>query len=197
LHSHPNARLTQKGQLRLVSQHVQDRRPLTELAAEAGISLRCAYKWLARYRSGSAASLADRRSVRRTQRRTFDPQQLQQAVDLRHQRLHLRQIAWLLVARLSTVERVLNRLGLGRLGNLEPKLHIQRYERERPGNLIHIDVQKLARFRKIGHRITGNRQQGRSTGVGYDCVHVAIDDANRVAYVQVIPDEQQPRPFAL
>ncbi len=135
--------------------------------------------------------MADRRSVRRTQRRTLDPQQLQQAVDLRHQRLHLRHIARLLVAPFSTVARVLNRLGLGRLRSLEPKPPIQRYERERPGDLIHIDVKKLARFRKIGHRITGNPQQGRSAGVGYDRVHVAIDDATRVAYVEVLADEQQ------
>ena len=75
--------------------------------------------------------------------------------------------------------------------NLESKPPIQRYERDRPGDLIHIDVKKLARFRKVGHRITGNRQQGRSTGVGYDRVHVAIDDATRIAYVEVLADEQQ------
>jgi transposase InsO family protein len=191
MHSHPNARLTQKSRLRLINQHLQDRRPLAELAAQAGISLRCAYKWLARFRSGGAASLADRRSVRRTQRRTLDPQQQQHAVELRHQRLHLRHIARLLAAPFSTVARVLNRLGLGRLRNLEPKPPVQRYEREHPGDLIHIDVKKLARFRKVGHRITGNRQQGRSAGAGYDRVHVAIDDATRLAYVEVLADEQQ------
>ena len=68
---------------------------------------------------------------------------------------------------------------------------MQRYEREHPGGLIHIDVKKLARFRKVGHRITGNRQQGRSTGVGYDRVHVAIDDATRLVYIEVLADEQQ------
>ena len=192
MHSHPNARLTQKSRLRLVNQHLQDRRPLAELAAEAGISLRCAYKWLARFRSGGAASLADRRSVRRTQRRTLDPQKLQQAVDLRHQRLHLRHIARLLAAPFSSVARALNRLGLGRLRNLEPKPPVQRYEWERPGDLLHIDVKTLARFRKVGHRITGDRQKGRSYGVGYDKVHVAIDDATRLAYVEVLEDEQKP-----
>jgi transposase InsO family protein len=191
MHTHANARLTQKGRLRLVSQHLNDHRPLAELAAEAGISLRCAYKWLARYRSGGPPSLADRRSVRRTQPRTLDPNRLQRAVELRHQRLHLRHIARLLVAPFSTVARSLNRLGLGRLRNLEPKPVVQRYERQTPGDLIHIDVKKLARFHKVGHRITGNRQQGRSTGVGYDRVHVAIDDATRLAYVEVLADEQQ------
>jgi transposase len=111
MHSHPNARLTQRGRLRLVIQHLEHGRSLAELAAENGISLRCAYRWLARYRSGGAASLADRRSVRRTQRRTLDPQQLQQAVDLRHQRLYLRHIARLLRAPFSTVARALSRLG--------------------------------------------------------------------------------------
>ena len=127
MHTHANARLTQKGRLRLVSQHLNDHRPLAELAAEAGISLRCAYKWLARYRSGGPASPADRRSVRRTQRRTLDPNGLQRAVELRQQRLHLRHIARLLAAPFSTVARTLSRLELGRLWNLEPKPVVQRY----------------------------------------------------------------------
>jgi len=96
-------------------------RPLAELAAEAGISLRCAYKWLARYRSGGPASLADRRSVRRTHLLTLDPNRLQRAVELRQQRLHLRHIARLLAAPFSTVARTLSRLGLGRLRNLGPR----------------------------------------------------------------------------
>jgi hypothetical protein len=147
--------------------------------------------WLARYRSGGAAALVDRRSIRRPQRWTIDPQQLQRAVNLRHQRLHLRHFARLLAAPFATAARVLNRLGLGRLRNLEPKPPVLRYEREHLGDLIHIDVKKLARFRKVGHRITGNRQQGRSAGVGYARVHVAIDDATRLAYVEVLADEQQ------
>ena len=164
MHSHQDTRLTQKSRLRLVNQHLQDRRPLAELAAEAGISLRCAYKWLVRYRSGGAASLVDRRSVRRTQRRTPDPQHLHRAVVLKHQRLHLRHLARLHDAPFSIVARVLNRLGLGRLRNLELKPPVQRYEREHPGAQIHIDIKKLAHFRKVGHCITGYRQQGRSAG---------------------------------
>jgi len=190
MHSHPNARLTQWGRSSLSNQHLEHGRTLAELAAENEISVRCAYRWLARYRSGGAASLADRRSVRRIQRRTLDPQQLQRAVDLRHQRLHLRHIARLLRAPFSTVARTLSRLGLGRLRNLEPKPPVQRYEWERPGDLIHIDVKSLARVRQVGHRITGDRQQGRSYGVGYDMVHVAVDDATRLAYVEAMADEQ-------
>jgi transposase InsO family protein len=195
VHSHPNALLTQKSRFRLINHHLQDRRPLAQLAAEAGISLRCAYKRLARFRSGGAASLADRRSVRRTQSLTLDPQHEQHAVELRHLLLRLRHIVRLLAAPFSTVARLLNRLGLGRLRNLDPKPPEQRYERDHLGALIHIDVKKLARFRKLGHRITGNRQQGRSAGVVYDRVHVAINDATRLAYVEVLADEQQATPI--
>lgn len=193
MHSYPNARLKQMGRLGLINQHLLHHRPLAELAAEAGISLRCACKWLARYRSGGAAALIDRRSVRRTQQRRLDPRRLQPAVEMRHQRLRLRHIARLLGAPFSTVARGLNRLGLGRLRNLDPKPPLQRYKRQTPGDLIHIDVKKLDRFRKVGHRFTDNWQQGRSTGVGYDRVHVAIDEATRLAYVEGLEDEQQGR----
>ena len=128
MHSHPNARLTQKGLLWLVTQHLEHARSLVELAAENGISLGCAYRWLARFRSGGPNALADRRSVRRIQRRTLNPRQLQQDVDLRHQRLHLRHIAPLLLASFYTVARTLDLLGLGHLRNLEPKPAVQRYE---------------------------------------------------------------------
>jgi transposase InsO family protein len=122
------------------------------------------------------------RSIRRTAAR----------LELRYQRLHLRDIARLLRAPFSTVARTLSRLGLGRLRNLDPKPPVQRYKWERPGDLIHIDVKSLARFRKVGRRITGDRQQGRSTGVDYDKFHVTVEDATRLAYIKVLADEQKP-----
>ena len=191
MQSHPNARLTPLSRERLLRRHIEGGEPLQELAAQAGISLRTAYKWLARYRSGGHTSLADRRSVRRTQRRTLDPQQLQHALDLRHQRCTLRRIARSLGAPLSTVGRVMKSLGLGRLRNLEPKTPVQRYQWEKPGDMIHVDTKQLARFQRVGHRITGDRRQGCSRGAGYEKVHVAVDDATRLAYVEVLPDEQQ------
>jgi len=191
MHSHPNARLTQRGRLRLVIQHLEEGRSLSELAAENGISLRCAYRWLARYRSGGVASLADRRSVRRTQRRTLDPQQLQHAVDLRHERCTLRRVARVLAAPLSTVGRVLKAIGLGRLTNLQPAEPVRRYQWAQPGDMIHVDTKQLARFERVGHRITGDRRLGSSRGAGYEKAHVAIDDATRLAYVEVLPDEKQ------
>ena len=150
MRSHPNAHLNQKGRLRLVTEHLEHGRSLKELAAENGISLRCASRWLARYRSGGPASLTDRRSVRRSQRRTLDPQQLQQAVDHRLQRCTLRRIAKALKAPLATVGRVMNALGLGRLRNLKPRKPVQRYQWERPGDMIHVDTKQLARFERVG-----------------------------------------------
>ena len=126
-----------------------------------------------------------------TQRRTLDPQQLQHALDLRHQRCTLRRIAKSLGSPLSTVGRVMKSLGLGRLGNLQPKVPVQRYQWEKPGVMIHVDTKQLARFQRVGHRITGDRRQGCSRGAGYEKVHVAVDDATRLAYVEVLPDEQK------
>jgi len=109
----------------------------------------------------------DRCSVRRTQQQTLDPQHLQRALELRHQRLHLRHIARLLAAHFSTVVRTLNHLGLGRLRNLEPKAPVQRYERETPGDLIHIDVKKLARLTRsdIASLAIGSRDDPRASAM--------------------------------
>ena len=131
MHSHPNARLTPISRERLICRHLDDGVPLKALAAEAGFSLRSAYTWVARFRDGGVTALADRRSVRRTQRRTLDPQQLQHALVLRHQRCTLRRIARSLGAPLSTVGRVMKSLVLGRLRNLEPKAPVQRYQWEK------------------------------------------------------------------
>jgi hypothetical protein len=108
----------------------------------------------------SRSSLSGRSSVRQTQRRTLDAHQLHHAVDHRHKRLHLRHIAHLLQTRFSSVGGTLSQLVLGRLRNLEPKPPVPRYEWERPGVLIHLDVKTLSRFRKLGHRITGDLQTG-------------------------------------
>ena len=140
MHTHPNARLTPLGRERLLRRHIHDRCTLSVLAAEAGISLRTAYTWLARYRSGGAAALVDRRRVRRTQRRTLNPQQLQHAVALRHERCTLRRVARVLSAPLSTVGRVLKALGLGRLRNLQPAEPVRRYQWAKPGDMIHVDT---------------------------------------------------------
>jgi transposase InsO family protein len=152
---------------------------------------------LARYRASGASALVDRRRVRHPQRRKLNPQHQQPAVELRHQRLHLRHVAPLIAAPISTVATELNRLGMGRLPNLVPKPVVQSYERQILGDMIHIDVKKLACISKVGLRIIGNRQQGRSTCVVDDGVHVAIDDTTRLTYVEVLVDEQQTTAFSL
>jgi len=122
--------------------------------------VRTAYKWLARYRtSGGVAELVDRRSVRRTQRRTLDPQQLQHAVDLRHERCTLCRVARVLAAPLSTVGRLLTAIGLGRLKNLQPAEPVRFYQWARPGDMIHADSKQLARLERVGHRITCDRSR--------------------------------------
>jgi transposase len=128
LQTHPNARLTALGRELLVRRHIDEGIPLHELASQAGISLRSAYKWLARYRAGGTVALVDRRSVRRTQRRTLDPRQQQQARTLHHERCTMRRIAKDLTAPLSTVGRWLIAIGLGRLRNLQPTEPVRRYQ---------------------------------------------------------------------
>jgi len=157
----------------------------------AGISLRTAYQWLARYRSGGVTALVDRRSVRSTQRRTLDPQQQHQARALRHERCTMRHIANDLAAPLLTVGSWLKAIGLGRLRNLQPREPVRRYQWAQSGDMIHVDTKQLARFERVGHRITGDRRQGCSPGAGYEKPHVAVDDATRLAYVEVLPDEQK------
>lgn len=130
--------------------------------------------------------------MRRTQRQTLEPQQLQRAMDFRHQRLHFEDIARLLQAPFFTVARVLSHLGLWRLRNLDPKPPMQRYKWERPGDLIRIDDKSLARFQKVGHRITGDRQLGRSSEVGYDMVNIAVDHTTRLPYIEMLANEKKP-----
>ena len=166
MHIHPNARVTSLGRERLLRRHIDHVESLASLAALAGISVRSAYKWLARYRSGGAAALVDRRSVRRSQRRTLDPQQLQRAVDLHHERCMLRRVARVSTVPLSTVGRALKALGLGRFKNLQPVEPVRRYQWARPGDMIQFNIKQLARFERVGHRITGDRRLGSSRGAG-------------------------------
>jgi transposase len=126
MHTQPNARPTGVSRERLVRRHIGQGIPLADLACQAGISLRTAYKWLARFRSGGAAALVDRRSVRRSQRLTLNPEQQQQASALRHERCTMRRIAKALAVPLSTTGRWLKSMGLGRIRNLQAKELVRR-----------------------------------------------------------------------
>jgi transposase InsO family protein len=166
------------------------------VASALGTSPRTVRKWRDRFAAEGEAGLRDRSC--RPQR---SPTRLAAEVEaeiaaLRRQRLSGPVIARQLGRPVSTVGVALRRLGLGRLAALDPPRQIIRYERERPGELIHIDTKKLGRIEGIGHRITGVRtgqssRRGRGEGVGWEYLHVAIDDASRLAYTALMPDEKQ------
>jgi len=188
---HQNARMTPLGRAEMVRRIVEEGRPVAEVAAGFGVSERTARKWLARFRSEGVAGLKNRSSrPRSVANRTADAWIDMMEALRRTYRLTAEEIATKLQMARSTVAAWLKRRGIGRLKHLEEPLPVRRYQRQRPGELLHLDIKKLARFERIGHRITGNRL-GRSEGVGYDFFHVAIDDATRLAYVEVLPDERR------
>ena len=187
---HANARLSVKGRELLVDRVLVVGWSLTQAAEAAGVSERTAAKWVARFREEGPAGLADRSSVPESQP-TRTPEDRRQAIAaLRRVRLSGWQIAMAVAMPLSTVSGILTTIGLGKLSRLEPPEPPNRYERRAPGELIHIDVKKLARIvGGAGHRITGNRGQ-RARGAGWEFVHVCVDDATRLAYVEVLADEK-------
>ncbi len=186
---HRNARLTPAGRRLLCDRVIDHAWTVTEAAAAAGCSERTAYKWLARYRAEGVAGLDDRSS--RPRRCHSTPAERVEVIEaLRRLRMTSTRIARQLAMAVSTVCAVLARLGLGRLSRLEPPEPPNRYCRRHPGELIHIDTKKLGRFSVAGHRVTG-RGPGRhaNRGVGWEVVHVCVDDATRLAYVEVLDDE--------
>ena len=187
---HKNARLTPQGRLLLVERITQQGWTVAQAAQAGGLSTRRAYHWLARYRCGGAAALADRSSAPQRCRNRTSSERIAEIEDRRRQRLSGPAIARQLGMPVSTVGKVLRRLGLGKLAALEPKPPVVRYQRERPGELIHIDVKKLGRIEAVGHRITGDPRD-RTRGAGWEYVHVCIDDASRLAYSEVLPDERK------
>jgi transposase InsO family protein len=198
---HRNAALSLKGRRELCRRVVERERTVIEAAQAAEISVRCARKWVARYRAEGEAGLLDRSSApHRIPHRTSE-RRVQAIAALRRLRFTGPEIAECLGMALSTVSGVLTRIGMGKLGRLglEPAV---RYERERPGELIHIDVKKLGRIeRGAGHRMTGQRRRNptkrdgsgidRRT-IGWEYVHIAIDDCTRLAYAEVLSDEKGP-----
>jgi len=186
---HANAKTTPKTRLLLVLRIEEQGWDAASAAEAVGVSRRCALKWLARYRAAGLAGLEERSSTpHRIPHRTPESK-VRRIKRLRLQRLAAHQIASLLDMARSTVSAVLCRLGLNRLKALEPKEPANSYERARPGELIHLDVKKLGRIKRIGKRIHGDRSV-RSRGAGWEYVHVCVDDHSRVAYVEVLEDEK-------
>jgi transposase InsO family protein len=192
---HANAALSLTKRRVLCRRVVEQGWTVTKAAAAAEVSVRCARKWVARYRADGELGLLDRSSAPATVANRTDERRVEAIAALRRLRFTGPEIAELLNMALSTVSGILGRIGMGRLGRLglEPA---ERYERERPGELIHVDVKKLGRIARPGHRVLG--QQGRAVAghhrqvynLGWEFVHIAIDDCTRLAYVEVLSDEK-------
>jgi transposase InsO family protein len=169
-------------------------------AAAAGVSVRCAAKWSRRYRAAGEAGLLDRSSAPKRVANRTNPERVSVIAKLRGLRMTAAEIAETLQMPLSTVSGILTRTGMGRLGRagLEPAV---RYERQRPGELLHVDVKKLGRIQGgAGWRVRGGPQHHNPTytdhdgkvrrSVGWEYVHIAVDDYSRLAYAEVLPDEK-------
>ena len=187
---HKNARMTVHGRLLLLQRVREAGWRVVAAAAAAGVSERTAYRWLARYRAGGERALHDRSSAPARCPSRLPAEVTAQIERLRRRRLTGPQIARRLRRPRSTVGLVLRRLGLGRLTALEPRPPVIRYQRASPGELLHIDTKKLGRIDGIGHRITGDRTGPRRRS-GWEILHVAIDDAARLAYSEILPDERK------
>jgi transposase InsO family protein len=195
---HANAKLGPKGRLVICRRVLEQGWSLAEAAEAAGVSERTAGKWVRRYREEGEPGLLDRSSAPRRVANATPPGRVEAIAALRRVRLTGPEIAETLGMATSTVSAVLLRIGLGRLSRLEPVEPIRRYERSRPGELIHIDVKKLGRIsaKGAGHRVTGRRgtevrrRKDGIPGTGWERVHVCVDDATRLAYVEVLPDEK-------
>jgi transposase InsO family protein len=189
---HKNARLTPHSRADLVHRVMVEGQTPKAVATAFGVCAKTVRKWVERYAAEGASGLLDRSSRPHRLHRPTPQSVVEQVERLRRQRYTGQQIAAELGISPATVSRVLKRLGLNRLSALEPAEPVRRYEREHPGELIHIDIKKLGRFEQTGHRITGDRKgQSHSRGVGWEYVHVCIDDASRIAYAEIRKDERK------
>jgi len=188
---HGNAKLVPSIRRLLVARVLEEHWKVADVAAGLGISERTVYRWVARWRAGDRRLLDRSSAPKRVPRRT--PKKVEALIEqLRRLRFTSTRIAAELRMAVSTVGAVLARLGLNRLSRLEPPEPPNRYQRRRPGELVHLDIKKLGRFRRPGHRVTGRAQPGAHAdrGHGWDRVHVAVDDYSRVAYVEILDDER-------
>jgi len=188
---HKNAPLTPSGREIMVRRVLTGQTPKA-VAMAFGVCVKTVNKWLKRFQSEGAAGLVDRSSRPHRLYRPIPEPIAQQIAELRRQRWTGEQIAQAVGVSPATVSRVLARLGLNRLSALEPAEPVRRYQRQHPGEMIHLDIKKLGRFDRVGHRITGDRTgQSNSRGIGWEYVHVCIDDASRLAFSQIRPNEKK------
>ena len=183
---HQNARLTPAGRA-LLGRRVEAGWTGKAAAEAAGVSVRTARKWLKRHRLGGERRHHDRSSAPRRCPRRTPATRICEIEALRRRRMSGPQIAARLAMPRSTVSAILKRLGLGRLSALDPKPEVVRYEKAAPGELLHLDIKSLGRIAGVGHRFTGRGPGTHNLGRGWDHLHVAVDDASRLAYIEVLP----------
>ena len=193
---HKNASLTPKGRETMVRKCVDDGLPRAQVARLFQTTPKTLAKWIRRFQEDGVAGLRDRSSRPRSMPSQTAPATCDAVEVLRRQRYTQDHIARELDLSQSTVSRILKQRGLSLLSALDPVTPRPRYERETPGEIIHIDIKKLGRFTRTGHRITGDRtgqsnQRANGTAPGWEYVHVAVDDHSRVAYSDIFPDEKK------
>ena len=189
MNTHKNARLALQGRVQLVRAVLDEGESGAAVAAAFRLSPRTVWKWVGRFRTGGKAALGDQSSRPHRSPRAHSRWIRRQVIRARQQRQSALEIAQALGLPLSTVVQLQRRLGWARLPPRRPPEPIRRYEKRVPGALLHVDVKKLAHFDAVGHRIHGDRtRRGRALGWGF--VHIAIDDATRLAYAEVLPDER-------
>ena len=188
---HKNARLTVHSRAELVRRVLSEGQSPKAVATAFGVDAKTVAKWVRRFEAEGPAGLADRSSRPHNLYRPTPRETVEQVIALRRQRFCGQQIARETGLSPATVSRVLQAEGISRARDLDPPVPVVRYEREHPGELIHLDIKKLGRFEVEGHRVTGDRRKGSSRGAGWEFVHVCIDDASRIAFSQVMPDEKK------
>lgn len=188
---HKNARLTPVRREEMAVAVIVGRLSKAEASRRYGVCAKIVSRWVERYRSEGRAGMVDRSSRPHTSPTRIAPEQAARISSLRRERLTAKHIARQTQVSPATVSRVLKRAGLSRLKDLAPAEPVLRYQYAEPGGLIHFDIKRLGRFDRVGHRITGDRTgQSNSRGVGWEYVHVAIDDASRIARTDIFPDEK-------
>lgn len=185
---HKNARLTPRGREKLVEAVLIGRQPKAAVAKATGVSTHTVLKWVRRFLAEGTKGLSDRSSRPRRLARATVQAKVCRIERLRRKRLTYIQIARRVGVSSATVCRLARARRLNRLSALEPMPIARRYERAHPGEIIHVDIKRLARIVRPGHRISGNPRE-RTRGAGYECLYVAVDDRSRVAFGQLLPNQ--------
>lgn len=189
---HKNARLTPLRREEMALDVISSRLIPSQAAQVYGVSAKVVTRWVRRFRDDGADGMVDRSSRPNRLRNPIPQADVDRIIELRRRRLTGKHIAVTVGVSSATVSRVLKRAGLSRLKDLDPAEPVHRYEHDNPGDMIHLDIKKLGRFERTGHRITGDRTgQSNSRGVGWEFVHVCVDDASRIAYSDIFANEKK------